>query len=79
MFRLVDGGIEVRLPKPMASFLKGLPSLLDSVGDDPHDPAATRLNPAAYADDTESQSDFAEFAGPQLEDMRQSDRESFTV
>jgi hypothetical protein len=83
MFKLVDGnegvGIAVKLPKPVASFLKGLPELLDSVGQDPHDPAAVRLNPAAYADDPLSQSDFSEFAAPQLEDMRRSDREDFAA
>lgn len=77
MFKLVENGIEVRMPKPLAKFLQGLPELLQSVGEQPGDPAATRLNPPAYTDDVAAQGDYEEFAGPQLAAMRDNDRQQF--
>lgn len=77
MFKLVDSGVQVKLPKQLAKFLEGLPDLLESVGEQPGDPAATRLRPMAYVDDVDAQSDYEEFAGPQLASMRELDRQSF--
>lgn len=77
MFKLVSSGIQVKIPRPLATFLQGLPELLESVGEQPGDPAQSRLQPVAYVDDADAQSDYEEFAGPQLASMRELDRRTF--
>ena len=77
MFKAVEDGIEVKIPKSLAKFLTGLPDMLDDLGDDADDPGAQRLNPAAYPHDDESQADYDEFSRPQLDQMRDADRQVF--
>ena len=72
-------GVAVRLSAVEREFLLGLPVLLEDVDSRPDDPAYARLHVEAYPDDSEAQSDMAEYSGSQLAEARAVEPAQFTA
>ncbi len=73
-FRLRAGSLEVRLGLDEVQALTLVPGLLASVGREAGDPAAERLEVAAYPDDDEAQAEYGRLMGPELDGDRLRDR-----
>ena len=78
IFEAVPDGVTFRFPNWLAAFLRDLPFVLASVGDEPDDPAAIRMNVPVYLDDPESNEDYWRWMGTDLTEARRADRSAFT-
>jgi hypothetical protein len=70
-------GIRVRLPKSLARFLSDVPGVLATVGLDPDDPAAPRMNVPVYLDDPGSNAEYWRWTASDLDEGRRDDRSIF--
>jgi hypothetical protein len=78
-FRRVPEGIEIRLDPHEVAFLSQLPTLLETVGNIPQDPAAERLSVPVYLDDPEANEEWWGWMGSELEQSRSADRSAFSL
>lgn len=78
-FRRVPEGIEIRLDPYDVAFLSQLPTLLETVGNIPQDPAAERLSVPVYLDEPEANEEWWGWMGPELEQSRSADRSAFSL
>ena len=76
-FKYLPQGVQVNLGKQELTFLASVPELLASVDEDSADPAYARLHVAAYPDDQPAQEDLESITGPDLAEIRGSDRAGF--
>ena len=72
-------GVMLTLFPEEAEALVMLPEMLDSVGEVPGDPAASRLAVSAYPDDPDADAEFGDWLGPQLNIRRAADRSAVTT
>ncbi len=79
VFKPHRDGVAVRLSDGERQFLLGLPQLLDTIDEEPGDPAYARLHVDAYPDDPAAQKDMDQYSGSQLADGRATDRARFTA
>lgn len=77
-FRQTGTTIEISLTSQERSMLSMLPELLENVGAVGVDPAADRLNPAAYPEDPVSNANFHEMTDSDLALARSDDRIRFS-
>lgn len=70
--------ILVQLTGHERALLRSLPRELDAIGDPDDDPAAARLNPAAYRDDAEASERFRDLVADDLSRARKADRTTLT-
>ena len=71
-----DDRIRATLPAAERAFLTDVLGMLGSIGDEPDDPGAARINPPAYLGDDEAAAEWRRLMGSQLEDSRSRDREA---
>ena len=76
-FKPLPDGLQVSLGKEELVFLASVPELLASVDRDPGDAAYARLHVATYPDDQAAQEDLEAITGPDLAEIRGSDRDRF--
>ena len=69
--------IFVRLSEDERDFLSQLPALLDGVGARGDDPAAERMHPNAYPDDSPEAWEFTRLTDTDLDEARRSDAAAF--
>lgn len=75
---VADGdGVRARLAATDVAVLSRLPELLDTLGEPDADPAAARLAPGAYPDDSDADAEFRRFADTELRRGRDDDRRAF--
>lgn len=70
-------GIEVQLLSTEIAILERLGALLQGAGVEKDDPAAQRLRPVIYADDTQASREFDRLAAKERVEVRSADREKF--
>ncbi len=76
-FRRSGPSVEVMLGSGLVPGLLDLVDTLDSVGESPHDPAASRLAVPVYLGDVEAQERWEREKGDLIELGRQADRQTF--
>ena len=78
-FAWEDGSMRVELGADERLILPTLLVLLDTVGREPDDPAAGRLEPSAYPEDPAADQEYRRLTSGELADARSADRERFVA
>jgi hypothetical protein len=76
-FRWTGEAVAVSLDHEERSLLASLPALLEGVGSARHDPAARRLNPAAYRSDKAAADEYRRLMSGEMDRARADDRDLF--
>jgi hypothetical protein len=76
-FRRTPSGVEPNLEPSEYAILERIPGLVESIGANRHDPAATRLDPPVHPGDDRASVEFSRLAGTEVAQGRSADAETF--